>query len=1542
MYVLSPAKDAKEVKEFIHKWNTNDQKMFSTRKDPKDFTFPLQNLVSICALLVWQPANPTDTITRLLFPGSTPQHKIFEGLDRLKHLEFMKHPVCTAKTLTPSGSILGLKSRQVKGSTVLDKIIPPEPRVIKINDNKQQKEKSPPPLENKSKVENKSTPTENKNKINGTTNGEVKPTDVIKRDSMESEKSDPTSDTKKTENEGKSVASTPLTSENKSDTKNIKKEDAKPKPELKPKLTNKSRSESLSRRAQDKKPKPADKKTEQKTSPKKIVEAKVNGTVKEKEPAKPKLISRTAVKSSPTSTPAKSTKDANNRKVVESKYKPAPKKEAAKPSAEKKEIVKVERKPISRRPKAASPARTNKVIGSPTKKVAGAKIDKNGVSRTIKLDKEGTTDSSAVSTPSADQDTLKKIDESKLTKTEIEELRAKELADLKEEQEVVKEIEAVFQKDEGKKAVTEPTDLRKIKDMSLEEKTTEPEEEEEEYIIIEKEEVEQYTEDSINEHESAAKGEDEIQKLQRDSEESEKPGKISEDEKQTPATNQENIQEDNVVEPELIKAATCEVLEIVQPKENEEEVVIGPSADMTRSKEDSRDKTEEMSKEMSMTSPEDKLTSSEKKTTDTRDLEEEEEEEEEVKAPGDQNYIVESQPDEKFSTTIESGATTAPTLPEDERIPLDEIKEDIVDQVVEEKYVKEETKETEVPIVVVPPTTFEPMPKMAPVAGMKFDAHQQHLRDIVKTPDEVADLPMHEEVDIDYEYPPAFKKDEGKKVQDQKEDIHVGASTSKPAEKEEAKVEEPEIEIPPEEQIKAKESPSKDLQKDITEDKASAQEQHEEETKPEETTDVTKQTEDHETVAPSHSVDEKVDIVKPDKVEELHAHITEVHEHDKVNIQKVNNEVLEKEIVMTASTSYVAKEEKHELPADAEEKTSEKIPDTNKLEEFKIEEVKESTSTIEQQDHEEKADLQKDVKDSEDTTPEKIDEIVDNVIPDAKESVPEPSIPETSIQLSEDTKLDTVVDYPKETASPVDVTAVVSEIFQDKLSHVLQTEDGTQAEQPAEDSPSESKLDLDLKTSEHTEEKDADGEYVPARRDVDITKIVTSVAHVLKSDAPLEELASEIPLEFTPYSPYGIKGYTTELRETHITTVDSPICETTNIMQDNKEIDTNKSTEVIESKHDEDDRPVECVTVTTHSFLENEKHEASKDVENMEIKSKASVLIKDSNVLMDSTSKIISSIKTSTTSEDAKEGTQENDDDNFDNDPGIVHRMLVTASSEDGGEETVICPPGSIIFQKAENSGRSTPEGGQSPKLPLQDDIFSYTIHDHDKNELDDQHEQVDAIIDTKEKADEEEPEKDVLRSGKSTPAKEILSGKSSPDLEKKHEKFMEEHPGVNDIPSEEMPRVDRKYSTRTISESLEGSKPASVISTPESDTAEEKLHNLFSEFEGLHTLTDKLDQMKRNVSNLDELLAKDDGDEGDENCLLSPTDSPEAENILTDEHISSTKDFKLDTSSTVQEKDLLHDTVLEIEEKSEEKIEEITADSGKVTPEVEPTGNEL
>merc|ERR1711992_59225 len=72
--------------------------------DGKELWLPIANLVSICALLIWYPANPNDTITRLLFPGSTPQNKVFKGLEKLKRLECLKQPVCSPSSKQESKS----------------------------------------------------------------------------------------------------------------------------------------------------------------------------------------------------------------------------------------------------------------------------------------------------------------------------------------------------------------------------------------------------------------------------------------------------------------------------------------------------------------------------------------------------------------------------------------------------------------------------------------------------------------------------------------------------------------------------------------------------------------------------------------------------------------------------------------------------------------------------------------------------------------------------------------------------------------------------------------------------------------------------------------------------------------------------------------------------------------------------------------------------------------------------------------------------------------------------------------------------------------------------------------------------------------------------------------------------------------------------------------------------------------------------------------------------------------------------------------------
>merc|ERR1712107_334865 len=116
MYVLNPSKESREVKEFMSRWNNDDGHLGSFKSginvDGKELWLPIANLVSICALLVWHPANPNDTMTRLLFPGSTPQHKIFKGLEKLKKLECLKHPTCSATAIQETVKQKSSKSKE--------------------------------------------------------------------------------------------------------------------------------------------------------------------------------------------------------------------------------------------------------------------------------------------------------------------------------------------------------------------------------------------------------------------------------------------------------------------------------------------------------------------------------------------------------------------------------------------------------------------------------------------------------------------------------------------------------------------------------------------------------------------------------------------------------------------------------------------------------------------------------------------------------------------------------------------------------------------------------------------------------------------------------------------------------------------------------------------------------------------------------------------------------------------------------------------------------------------------------------------------------------------------------------------------------------------------------------------------------------------------------------------------------------------------------------------------------------------------------------
>lgn len=555
MYVISPSKDSKEVKEFIQKWNNSDPKLFAT-KDAREFIFPLQNMVSICALLIWTPANPEDNVTRILFPGSTPQAKIFEGLDRIKSLEFLKTPVCTVKSLTTSTSSTTI-TKKVYKSGLSDKIsaepvIPSKPISKPIErDNKAME------VDNKV-IESKSTEV-TKEEIKELVQETKKEQQVLKSMGGSRPKTaKPRTDSKRIENK---IIKKVDPKDSDAESQEEKKGDEDGKPEGKsekdsPTEPKKDDIDARMARAKTSRPKtdsrvvarsridtkPPKALTERKviakkeevirsspTTPKKTAEKKTTEDTKLANGSVVREIKKTVtrtVRASPKGTPAKSTKEANNRKVLESTQKaPIVKRDVTKQT-------KTERRPISHRTKAVSPGR--KVGASPSKKPI--KTEKDAVIRKSRIDKNGTTDSSLVSTPSADEAAKRVVEPSET------EVKAEDLEDLKEEQEAVREIEAVFERDQGtevaKKTVSE--DHREIHDSATEA------EEEEEYLIIEKEEP--YTEDSINEAESSATKEEEFQKMQRDSEESEKRRKgsleVTEEENEEEASEHEVEKED--------------------------------------------------------------------------------------------------------------------------------------------------------------------------------------------------------------------------------------------------------------------------------------------------------------------------------------------------------------------------------------------------------------------------------------------------------------------------------------------------------------------------------------------------------------------------------------------------------------------------------------------------------------------------------------------------------------------------------------------------------------------------------------------------------------------------------------------------------------------------------------------------------------------------------------------------------------------------------------------------------------------------------------
>ncbi|XP_029008903.1 microtubule-associated protein 1A isoform X2 [Betta splendens] len=118
MYILNPVKDSKEMQFLMQKWAGNSKaKTGIVLPNGKEGEISVPYLTSVTALVVWLPASPTEKIVRVLFPGNAPQNKILEGLEKLKHLDFLRYPVATQKDISSGAPLSVIKQTKLKQRT---------------------------------------------------------------------------------------------------------------------------------------------------------------------------------------------------------------------------------------------------------------------------------------------------------------------------------------------------------------------------------------------------------------------------------------------------------------------------------------------------------------------------------------------------------------------------------------------------------------------------------------------------------------------------------------------------------------------------------------------------------------------------------------------------------------------------------------------------------------------------------------------------------------------------------------------------------------------------------------------------------------------------------------------------------------------------------------------------------------------------------------------------------------------------------------------------------------------------------------------------------------------------------------------------------------------------------------------------------------------------------------------------------------------------------------------------------------------------------
>ncbi|XP_054253697.1 microtubule-associated protein 1B [Indicator indicator] len=148
MYVLNPVKNSKEMQYFMQQWSgTNKDKAEFLLSNGQELDIPLSYFTSVSSLIVWHPANPAEKIIRVLFPGNSTQYNILEGLEKLKHLDFLKQPLVTQKDLTGNIASPAVKQTKLKQRTDSKENLKPAAKTPPSKPvRKESKEETPEPV----------------------------------------------------------------------------------------------------------------------------------------------------------------------------------------------------------------------------------------------------------------------------------------------------------------------------------------------------------------------------------------------------------------------------------------------------------------------------------------------------------------------------------------------------------------------------------------------------------------------------------------------------------------------------------------------------------------------------------------------------------------------------------------------------------------------------------------------------------------------------------------------------------------------------------------------------------------------------------------------------------------------------------------------------------------------------------------------------------------------------------------------------------------------------------------------------------------------------------------------------------------------------------------------------------------------------------------------------------------------------------------------------------------------------------------------------